>query len=305
MTAAPVPIKFVIGSRKIFAVPRLLENRAYGLDDLLSSTAPAWPVPNSDAQGIRMLSAPTAQFEAICASFPDHLVGGFQSYERYYIEMAGKTYPQYLAQFSSKTRSTIMRKCRKLRELSGGRLDIREFHRESDVEAFMADAWALSRLTYQARLLDAGLPEGPDAVAAMKALARNDEVRAYILYLDDRPISYLYLPTTSGIVTYAYLGYHPDHAHLSAGTVLQMEVLERLFSEARYRYFDFTEGEGAHKKLFGTASVAACSFFLLRSSAANRVLISGLNMFDGTIAMARNVAERSGALARVRKLLRD
>ena len=39
------------------------------------------------------------------------------------------------------------------------------------------------------RLLDAGLPESPEAIAEMKELARNDELRAYILYIDNRPVS--------------------------------------------------------------------------------------------------------------------
>jgi len=251
-----------------------------------------------------VLSAPYAQFDAIRARYPGYLIGGFQRYERYYIEMANHTYEDYLGQFSSKTRSTFSRKRRKLADMTGGVLDIREFHREEDVDAFASDAVALSQRTYQTRLLDAGLPEGPEAILGMKALAQKDALRAYILYLDGRAISYLYLPTTGGIVSYAYLGYDPDYAHLSVGTVLQMDVLERLFAEARYRYFDFTEGEGAHKKMFGTASVDACTFFLLRPNATNRLLLGGLNAFDGGIAMAKQLASRSGALARVRQMLR-
>jgi CelD/BcsL family acetyltransferase involved in cellulose biosynthesis len=138
----------------------------------------------------------------------------------------------------------------------------------------------------------------------MKELARKDEIRAYILYAEGKPISYLYLPTTGGRVIYAYLGYDPDFARLSVGTVLQMEVLERLFAEARYRYFDFTEGEGEHKKMFGTASIEACSFFLLKPSLVNRALIGGLNAFDGTVALAKRAAQRSGALAHARQMLR-
>ncbi|MDF8333214.1 GNAT family N-acetyltransferase [Novosphingobium cyanobacteriorum] len=304
MTTQTVPIKFVVGSRKLLSVPRVVQTLAFGLDDLIGGTLPQWPAPGPQVQGLRILSAPASQLGAIRARYPGYLVGGLQHYRRFYIEMEGRTYADYLGLFSSKTRSTFNRKRRKLAEASGGALDLREFHGEADVEAFMADAVPLSRRTYQTRLLDAGLPEGPEAIAAMKALARRDELRAYILYIGGQPASYLYLPTTGGVVTYAFLGYDPDHAHLSVGTVLQMEVLERLFGEARYRYFDFTEGEGAHKQMFGTASIAACSFFLLRPSVPNRALMGGLNAFDGGVALAKRLAERGGALARVRQLLR-
>ena len=304
MSAAEVLVKFVIGSRKLFAVPRVLDTVSFGLDELVSGALPTFPKANGSSDGVRVLSAPEAVLATIQERFPRHVMGGFQAYQRYYIDMAGRSYGEYIATFSSKTRSTFNRKRRKLAEHSGGALDLREFHAESEVEAFMADAVPLSHRTYQTRLLDAGLPEGPEALAGMKALARVDELRAYILYFDGQPISYLYLPTTGGIVTYSYLGYDPDHAHLSVGTVLQMEVLERLFAEQRYRYFDFTEGEGAHKAMFGTASVAACTFFLLRPTAVNRLLIGSLNAFDGSVALAKELAAKSGALARVRWVLR-
>lgn len=299
-----VPIKFVVGSRKLCAVPRRLATVSFGLDQLVGGALPPFPGDAGSSDGFRVLSAPVAGLAAIRARFPRHVIGGFQAYRRFYIEMAGKSYEDYLAGFSGKTRSTFKRKRKKLAELSGGELDIREFTTPEQMPAFMAEAVPLSRRTYQTRLLDAGLPEGPEALAGMQLLAARDEVRAYVLYLDGKPISYLYLPTTGGTVTYAYLGYDPDHAHLSTGTVLQMDVLERLFAEQRYRYFDFTEGEGAHKALFGTAHVEACSFFLLRPSLANRALIGALNVFDGGVAKAKGLAEKSGGLARVRKLLR-
>jgi CelD/BcsL family acetyltransferase involved in cellulose biosynthesis len=304
VTTASIPIKFVVGSRRLFSVRRSLDTVGFRLEELISGELPPFPDPRRDSDGLRVLSAPVAALEDIRRRFPQYIIGGFHAYQRYYIEMEGHSYQDYLLGFSSKTRSTLNRKRRKLIDLSGGALDVREFHQEDQVEAFMADAAPLSRRTYQTRLLDAGLPEGQEAIAGMKALARADELRAYVLYLNRRAISYLFLPTSGRIVTYAYLGYDPDYAHLSVGTVLQMVVLERLFGEARYRYFDFTEGEGAHKQMFGTASTAACSFFLLRPSITNYLLAGMLNALDNSVGVAKRLAQRGGALARIRRMLR-
>ena len=52
-----------------------------------------------------------------------------------------------------------------------------------------------------------------------------------------------------------------------------MEALERLFAEERYRWFDFTEGDGAHKAMFGTHSASCASVMLLRPTLANRALL--------------------------------
>jgi CelD/BcsL family acetyltransferase involved in cellulose biosynthesis len=183
-------------------------------------------------------------------------------------------------------------------------LDIREFRSPDEMETFLDEAIPLSRKTYQARLLDAGLPEGEIALNQMLALARADCVRAYLLFVDNKPVSYLYLPIEDGIISYAFLGYDPQIANLSPGTVLQLDALERLFAENRYRYFDFTEGEGAHKAMFGTDSVAACSFFLLKGSVTNRTLLGCLAAFDGSINACKRLAEKSGIQANLRRVLK-
>jgi CelD/BcsL family acetyltransferase involved in cellulose biosynthesis len=303
MNSATVPIKFVVGSRKIFEVRRPLQTVAFGLADLVAGTLPPFPDENADCDGYRVFSAPATSLPAILAAHPTHLLGGLQSYRRFYIDMAGG-YEQYMARFSSKTRSTLNRKRRKLAEVAGGTLDIREYRTAAELDHFLADAIPLSHKTYQTRLLDAGLPEGGRAVEDMRAMAREGLLRAYLLYLDGKAVSYLYLPVADGVATYAFLGYDPDYAALSPGTVLQMEALSRLFAEKSHSYFDFTEGEGAHKQLFGTDSIEACSFFLLRRRASNRLLLGSLAAFDQSVAKAKRLAERNDALSGIRRMLR-
>lgn len=246
---------------------------------------------------------PEGAMADILGGNPDHVVGGFQAYRRYYIDMAN-SFDAYFARFSSKTRSTLNRKRRKLAAESGGQLDIGEYRSPQEIADFLELALPLSRLTYQARLLDAGLPESDAARTEMLERAQEDRLRAYLLFMGGRPVSYLYLPIDNGVISYAFLGYDPDVAALSPGTVLQLEALERLFAERKYRYFDFTEGEGAHKQLFGTDSAAACSFFLLKGTAVNHLLLGTLRAFDSSVATAKRLAEHGGAAKRIRQALR-
>jgi len=109
---------------------------------------------------------------------------------------------------------------------------------------------------------------------------------------------------TGQTLVYAYLGYDPDWARLSVGTVLQMDALERLFAEARYRWFDFTEGDGAHKEMFGTHAAACSSLVLLEPTLANRTLLGARDAFDASVSQAKALATRSGAISRIRALLR-
>ncbi len=297
-------VKFVAGSRQLFAIPRRLTTISCTLDHLLGHNKIDFEFSrDADADGYRVLSAPLERFEEITASHADHVVGGFQSYRRNYIDMAG-SFDSYLGRFSSKTRSTLNRKRRKLAEHSGGQLDVREYRTPNEMEQFIDIALPLSRRTYQARLLEAGLPEGEAARTEMLALAAHDHVRGFILFLDNKAVSYLYLPIENRIIYYAFLGYDPEFANLSTGTVLQLDALERLYAERRFRYFDFTEGEGAHKQLFGTDHIDACSFLLLKGSFGNRVLLQSLDAFNSCISAGKRIALESGFEGKLRKVLR-
>jgi CelD/BcsL family acetyltransferase involved in cellulose biosynthesis len=295
-----IGIDFTLGSRRLLSVPRRLASFAFTLEEVLAGTLPATPPSGPD--GVRVLSAPTASLAAIAARYPGHIAGGRQDYRRHYIDM-GQSFADYLAQFSGKTRSTLRRKAKKLSEETGG-YHVSEHRTPADIEAFLAAALPLSAKTYQARLLNAGLPDGPEARAAMLAAAEADAMRAFLLHAGGQAVAYLALPVMGQTLVYAHLGYDPAHARLSPGTVLQMEALERLFAEHRYRWFDFTEGDGAHKELFGTDHVACSSLVLLRPTFANRALLGARAGFDASVMQAKSLAQRSGALGRIRALLR-
>lgn len=301
-----VPIRFTIGSRHILSVPRQLSKVSYSLEELTRNVAPELPALAEASDGYRVFSAPQDSVAPILAAAPGYLAGGRHDYRRHYIDMSGG-YDAYLSGFSSKTRSTLRRKQRKLeREAAerGGEVSIREYRSPSEIAEFMTLAPPLARRTYQARDLEAALPDDDAARAAMRDLATQDNLRCYLLYFCGTPISYLALPISGDTVIYAFLGYDEDYARLSPGTVLQMHALERLFAEERYRYFDFTEGDGAHKAMFGNRAVEACSFFLLKATAGNRVLLASLGLFDAGVAGAKAMLAKTGALSKIRQAIR-
>ena len=297
-------IAFTVGARRLFAVERRLEPMAFSLEDALAGTMPVEPTLTDKADGVRVLSAPLAMADEIEATFPNHIAGAREEYRRHYILMNG-SFEDYLARFSGKTRSTLKRKAKKFAAADGGKLDVRAYSTDDEIARFLELALPLSGKTYQARLLDAGLPDTEAARTAMLAEADAGRMRCFLLFLGDEPVAYLSLPVDGHTLVYAHLGYDPAHAHLSPGTVLQMEALRRLFAEGCFRFFDFTEGEGAHKALFGTHSIACCSFLLLRETLANRVLLGARDGFDAAVAQIKMLTQSGGSLGVARKLLRS
>lgn len=301
-------VRFLLGDRRVFAAQRLLVPISYSLDAILKATdaraaPPKAPVLPQNADGYRLQSVPIAQIAQLDRDFAGLVASSAQIYARHYIDMS-LGHDGYLAQFSAKTRATLKRKMRKLADAGGGTLDIRSYHRADDMDAFFSAALPLSGQTYQARLLDAGLPDHAGFRQEALALAQADCLRAYILFLNGKPAAYLYLPVVDNVLIYAYLGYDQALAQLSPGTVLQMHALEALFAEQRFRYFDFTEGDGAHKALFGTDQVQCATLFLLKPTLANRILLTSQQTFNRTVEATGVWLERIGAKAKIRKLLR-
>lgn len=294
------PLCFRVAERTVWTARRRLYRVGLTLDDLLDDRAP--PLPDLDrADGYDLRSWPDRAVDDLIATYPDMLPLIRQRYPRHFLRL--DDVDAYWRGFSGKTRSTLRRKRARWAEAAGG-LDLRGYHQADQIANFHDVAGALSRLTYQDRLLGAGLPTGPVALAEMTAQAQAGAIRAYILYHRGRPASYLYLPIDDGRVIYAHLGYDPAVADGSPGTVLLAEVLDGLFADPSLRLLDFTEGDGAHKRLFGRESVTCVDLLLLRRGWRNRALIAGLDRFDRAVATAGDLIERWGVKPTMRKLLR-
>ncbi len=199
-----------------------------------------------------------------------------KQYHRYFIDLAGSK-EEYLDKFSAKSRSTLKRKIKKFSDHCGNQIDWREYKTLAEMEIFYPLARQVSIKTYQERMLAAGLPEDNLFIQQMYSLAQKNSVRAYLLFYQDKPIAYLYCPISNGILFYQYLGYIPEMAQWSPGTVLQWVVIESLFHTNHFVMFDFTEGpgrgSGGHKEFFSTNSILCADIFFLRKTITNLFLV--------------------------------
>lgn len=223
-------------------------------------------------------------------------------YTRYHIDLSGD-FDRYLAKFSAKTRNTLRRKVRRFLEIGEG-CEMRAYKHPDEMEEFHRQARDVSALTYQERLLDAGIPGEPGFLAQLVALAKADSVRAYVLFLRGKAIAYLCCPAVDGVLLYSYLGYDPQHAEVSPGSVLQYLVLESLFREKRFRAFDFTEGQGEHKRFFGTHETPCADICYFRLSFSVRFWVGLHRLFDRTSVAIAALLDKVGLKTRLKRFLR-
>ncbi|MEO1168336.1 MAG: GNAT family N-acetyltransferase [Pseudomonadota bacterium] len=287
-SAISLPLRFRVGARTMFSVRRKLVRVGLSLDEAMAGEGIELPVLPSEADGYFVSSLPVAQLEAVMACHADKIALVRQRYARRYADLSG-SFDEYLASFSGKSRSTLRRKVRKFAKLSGGELDFRAYRTPDEMAEFHAIARQLSEKTYQEKLLDYGLPDDAEFVADMLRAAARGQVCGWLLFVEDKPVSYLYAPADGDTLVYAYLGYDPEWSRRSPGTVLLVEAMRQIIAENRFRRLDFTEGDGQQKRRFATDKLDCADLLLLRKTFANRALATALSGFDAMVAFAKRL----------------
>lgn len=211
-------------------------------------------------------------------------------YDHYYTDLSGGT-DAYLRHFSRQSLRKIRRRIRDLQAFGKGQMRMEEFTNPAQIEQFLADSAQIAAKTYQVRLLKTGLTSSSATLERIRRHARDGQALGFVLYLNDLPIAFDYSFVRNGIVFGDYLGYDPQYARWSPGTVLTFMIFERLFKEGRYRFFDHGQGEGYHKQLFSTGSVRCADIYYLRNLLRNRLVITLHCACDGIAAgLARTMA---------------
>jgi CelD/BcsL family acetyltransferase involved in cellulose biosynthesis len=252
-------------------------------------------------------SYPISRAPASLQTEGDRLIYTPKTFPNYFVDLAlDAGFEKYVQDFSSKTRSTLKRKVRRFAEASpDGKLDWRVYRSPKEMAQFLDLASELSELTYQARLLDSGLPSSAKFRAETMELATKDRAYGFILFLAERPAAYVLSKRSGGIVTYDYVGHNPALNALSPGTVLQYQLLEYLFSDSAASVFDFTEGEGTHKALFATDHRLCARSFVFPRRMGTSTLVRCHLMLNKLNRFIDVSAERLGLRQRLRALMRS
>ncbi len=300
-------LKFSISSRTLLKKSlRVVPWRGFGkatLDDF-HQYLPERSSHEADGYMIRSVEAPVLPERAI-STREGRLLYIMESFPRHMTRLEG-SFDDFLASKSAKTRSTLRRKVRRFAELSSDQqLHWQTYRTPAEMQVFLDLALPLANTTYQARLFDGALPDTEQFRQKALALAAEGRVRAYLLFLDDKPVAYLYTPLVQGAYLYTYLGYDADLARMSPGTVLQFLVLEQLYEDKSADYFDFTEGEGPHKALFATESSRCCNALYLDNTRRNRWLVKLHYRWNRSIERLKQVLDRLKLGQRVRRLMKS
>jgi hypothetical protein len=177
MAAATIHLPLRVGRRTVARLRRRLVRVPMSLNEALDGKAPPLPPLDASTDGYLITGLPASSLDSVERMRPELKPFLRQRYSRWHVELR-RSFDDYLGTFSGKSRSTLKRKLRRFAERSGGSIDVRCYRREDEVEQFYQGARAVSALSYQERLLNAGLPEGPEALARCGRLPRRTRCAA-------------------------------------------------------------------------------------------------------------------------------
>ena len=185
----------------------------------------------------------------------------------YYVELSG-TFEDYLKRRSVKSRHNLKRSVKKLLGVSPDALEI--LTTDGQMPAFQREACEISRQTYQERLLGSGLPSTPEYLRSMEDKARRGEARGYLLRHQGQAIAFAWCTARGSVMVYEVIGYLPELAAFSPGTVLLYLIVQDLFGHGGYSLLDFGPGDAFYKAAFSTGSMEYSDVYLFRPSWRNR-----------------------------------
>ncbi|MBB1075271.1 GNAT family N-acetyltransferase [Rhodoferax sp. 4810] len=188
--------------------------------------------------------------------------------ERLYVVDITGAFDDYLKRRTPKSRQNLKRSVKRFLEHSPDALQIAT--KASDMPEFHRDAVAISHQTYQTQLLGAGLPDTPTFLQGMQAVAERGGARGYILRASGQAIAFAWCVARGETLVYEVIGYRPEYADQSPGTVLLYLILQDLFELGQYPVLDFGPGHAFYKEAFATRFSDFADAYLLRATWGHR-----------------------------------
>ncbi|HVI79734.1 MAG TPA: GNAT family N-acetyltransferase [Candidatus Acidoferrum sp.] len=196
------------------------------------------------------------------------------------------SFDAYLKQLSTRSRKSLQYSRNILRRECDGDVAVVCFDIIESVDRFLDDAIEISKKTYQWRLLGLGLRDREKLRTTFRFAAERGWLRCYILYCKSVPVAFMVGYQYANSFFYIDVGYDPEWAKFSVGSVLQREVMEDLYRRGNTpSVFDFSTGYGSHKSRFGKEAREEVNILLLPAALGNRMLAAawrGVNTVSDT-----------------------
>jgi hypothetical protein len=203
----------------------------------------------------------------------------------------------------SKDFRELRRKGRKLLADHPDQVKICCFRKVDELEHVMRDVEQIAVKTYQ-RGMGVGFADDDQTRRMLQFGASQGWLRAYLLYVGDRPCAY-WIGTKYKDVLYGdFVGYDPSYGKYALGKFLMLKGIEDFCKEG-IKWIDFGLGDAAYKQGFGTSQweEARICFF---APSLRGIWLNSLRIPIGSVdRAARKMLGETAMLAKLKKMWRQ
>jgi CelD/BcsL family acetyltransferase involved in cellulose biosynthesis len=153
----------------------------------------------------------------------------------------------FLAARSYKTRRNLRYYDRRLVAQLGDRLSLRTFSDPAELDLLFADTLEVSAKTYQ-HALGASFVDSPVQRAVFELGLRSGWLRAYVLYVDERPIAFWHGSAYRGVLGPGMTGYDPEFHEVRAGSYVLVRRIEDACADPELTLLDWGFGDAEYKR---------------------------------------------------------
>jgi hypothetical protein len=208
---------------------------------------------------------------------------------------------------SRERRKHIKANIRKIEALPTGPVSIVCYRKRSEFSDLFRDGEEIAKKTYQ-RGLGVGFSDDPTVRKRLGLGADKGWLRAYILYVGNRPCAFWIGMLYNGSFVSEYMGYDAEFRQYSPGMVLIMRVLEEFCSGATgdtVKELDFGLGHAEYKSVLCSKTWEEAIVFIFSPTARGlilKLLRTATRFLD---AAARGVLASTDLLPPLKKAWRD
>jgi hypothetical protein len=206
------------------------------------------------------------------------------------------------ARLSGDHRGQLRRKAKKLVAKFGNDVRVVCLGEMPDVGCIMRDVEAVAQKTYQ-RGLGVGFCVSDEVRNRLQLQAAKGWLRAYVLYIQEKPCAFWVGALYGGVFYSDYLGHDPDYDEHSVGSYLTLKTLEAL-CQAGAKRVDFGPGDSRYKQQFGTSKCEETTVCIFASTMKGVTLNLGQTVFGFTDAVLKKALQCTQLLPKVKRLWR-
>ena len=213
------------------------------------------------------------------------------------------SYEKFLETRTRNERHKIKRYTKRMEEKLHGKVEIKLYKSQEDIDTIMKDTYEIASKTYQSKI-GVIMNDNIDTRRKIQYELQNKRLLVWIMYIEGKPVAYSLGILYKKILLGSYTGYLQEYRQYGPGSFLTVKMIKYSCDNCLDR-FDFGFGDGVDKRKY-CSSVNIESNTYIYSSTLKGLLLNFMGTFNRiTLLLYRKLQRRFTIIRGIKRKSRD